>query len=205
MFFAQSRHKITGTRMSDPIIEPGLVLLDVDGGTDKESIVGRLAGQLAESGRATDRAGLVDAVMAREAQSATGLPGGIAIPHCRSPHVGTASIGFARLDPRVDFGAPDGPADLVFMIAAPESGGAEHMKLLSSLARALVRPDFVESLRAAPSPDEVVDLVEGVVHPVPAPATPTRPKSLVAVTACPTGIAHTYMAADALTAAAKRA
>ena len=73
--------------------------------------------------------------MAREAQSATGLPGGIAIPHCRSPHVDKATIGFARLSPPVDFGAPDGPADLAFLIAAPESGGAEHMKLLSSLAR----------------------------------------------------------------------
>jgi fructose PTS system EIIBC or EIIC component len=183
------------------IINPDLVLLDVDAGSDKESVIRRLARRLTETGRATDSDGLITAIMAREAQSATGLPGGIAIPHCRSPHVGTASIGFARLDPRVDFGAPDGPADLVFMIAAPESGGAEHMKLLSSLARALVRPDFVESLRKAPSHDEVVDLVEGVVHPAPAAAA----KSLVAVTACPTGIAHTYLAADALTAAANRA
>ena len=65
-------------------------------------------------------------------------------------------IGFARLKPAVDFGAPDGPADLAFLIAAPESGGAEHMKLLSSLARALVRKDFVESLRNASTADEVV-------------------------------------------------
>jgi fructose PTS system EIIBC or EIIC component len=183
------------------VINPDLVLLDVDAGADKASVIGRLARRLAETGRTTDSDGLITAIMAREAQSATGLPGGIAIPHCRSPHVGTASIGFARLDPHVDFGAPDGPADLVFMIAAPESGGAEHMKLLSSLARALVRPDFVESLRNAPSRDDVVELVEGVVHPAPAAAA----KSLVAVTACPTGIAHTYMAADALTAAANRA
>src|ERR1700739_414038 len=137
------------------VINPDLVLLDVDAGADKASVIGRLARRLAAPGRTTDSDGLITAIMAREAQSATGLPGGIAIPHCRSPHVGSASIGFARVDPRVDFGAPDGPADLVFMIAAPESGGAEHMKLLSSLARALVRPDFVESLRAAPSPDEV--------------------------------------------------
>jgi fructose PTS system EIIBC or EIIC component len=183
------------------VINPDLVLLDVDAGADKASVIGRLARRLAETGRTTDSDGLITAIMAREAQSATGLPGGIAIPHCRSPHVGTASIGFARLDSHVDFGAPDGPADLVFMIAAPESGGAEHMKLLSSLARALVRPDFVESLRNAPSRDDVVELVEGVVHPAPAAAA----KSLVAVTACPTGIAHTYMAADALTAAANRA
>jgi PTS system fructose-specific IIC component len=154
---------------------------------------------------------LIAAAMAREEQSATGLPGGIAIPHCRSPHVDTASIAFARLDPAVDFGAPDGPADLAFLIAAPESGGAEHMKLLSSLARALVRKDFVESLRAASTPDEVVGLVEGVLNPQqPAEkpttaAEPAQQKTLVAITACPTGIAHTYMAADALTAAAKKA
>lgn len=113
------------------------------------------------------------------------------------------------------FGAPDGPADLVFMIAAPESGGAEHMKLPSSLARALVRPDFVESLRNASTAEDVVNLVEGVVNPPPAkpPAKPTaptaetteaKPKSVVAITACPTGIAHTNMAADALAAVAKR-
>ena len=162
--------------------------------------------------------------MAREGQSATGLPGGIAIPHCRSPYVDTPSIGFARLNPAVDFGAPDGPADLVFLIAAPDSGGAEHMKLLSSLARALVRPEFVQSLRDASSADDVVALVDGVVNPAPAaPAaaaavpvaaplrwpsrnTPQpRRRSIVAITACPTGIAHTYMAADALKLAAERA
>ena len=147
--------------------------------------------------------------MAREEQSATGLPGGIAIPHCRSPHVDTASIGFARLNPPVDFGAPDGPADLAFLIAAPESGGAEHMKLLSSLARALVRKDFVESLRQASTPGDVVALVDGVLNPdKPAPAkepVQERARTLLAVTACPTGIAHTYMAADSLVAAAKKA
>ena len=147
--------------------------------------------------------------MAREEQSATGLPGGIAIPHCRSPHVEAASIGFARLNPPVDFGAPDGPADLAFLIAAPEAGGAEHMKLLSSLARALVRKEFVESLRQASTPADVVALVEGVLNPdKPTPVTEPvaeRSRTLLAVTACPTGIAHTYMAADSLVAAAKKA
>ena len=195
------------------IITTDLVALDVDAGGDKEAVIGLLAGRLAAAGRATDRDGLIAAAMAREAQSATGLPGGIAIPHCRSPHAKDATIGFARLSPPVDFGAPDGPADLVFLIAAPESGGAEHMKLLSSLARALVRKDFVESLRNASSATEVVDLVEGVVNPAPAAAETAKPaaaaketgRTLVAITACPTGIAHTYMAADSLVAAAKEA
>jgi len=214
--------------MSSPtasIIASDLVLLDVDAGGDKEAVIGRLANRLADAGRTSDSEGLIAAAMAREAQSATGLPGGIAIPHCRSPFVDTATIGFARLKPGVDFGAPDGPADLAFLIAAPESGGAEHMKLLSSLARALVRKDFVASLRAASTPEEVVALVEDVVNPQPAapkpaaapPAADTQadtsgpaakadePRTLVAITACPTGIAHTYMAADSLAAAAKEA
>ena len=191
-----------------------LVAIDVDAGGDKEAVIGLLADLLAGTGRTSDRDGLVAAALAREGQSATGLPGGIAIPHCRSPHVDTASIAFARLTPKVDFGAPDGPADLAFLIAAPESGGSEHMKLLSSLARALVRKDFVESLRNAATADEVVGLVEGVVNPAPAapeatPAAAPTPaaesRTLVAITACPTGIAHTYMAADSLAAAAKEA
>ncbi|CAJ1510230.1 PTS fructose transporter subunit IIABC [[Mycobacterium] burgundiense] len=207
-----------------PITTADLVLLDVDAGADKEAVIARLAGALAAAGRATDTDGLVGATMAREAQSATGLPGGIAIPHCRSPHVQTPTIGFARLSPAVDFGAPDGPADLVFLIAAPEGGGSEHMKLLSSLARALVRPEFVASLRSAATAEDVVALVDGVVTPAPAtpaatpaPAAPAEAapaeaapapaatKTIAAITACPTGIAHTYMAADALKLAAERA
>ena len=198
---------------SRPIIDAGLVLLDVDAGTDKQAVIARLVGSLADAGRTSDADGLISAAMAREEQSATGLPGGIAIPHCRSPHVDTASIGFARLQPPVDFGAPDGPADLAFLIAAPEAGGAEHMKLLSSLARALVRKEFVQSLRDASSADEVVGLVDEVLNPAEKPkaAAPAekpaaaKAKTLIAITACPTGIAHTYMAADSLVAAAKEA
>ena len=198
---------------SRPIIDAGLVLLDVDAGADKQAVIARLVGSLADAGRTSDADGLISAAMAREEQSATGLPGGIAIPHCRSPHVETASIGFARLQPPVDFGAPDGPADLAFLIAAPEAGGAEHMKLLSSLARALVRKEFVQSLRDASSADEVVGLVDEVLNPAEKPkaAAPAekpaaaKAKTLIAITACPTGIAHTYMAADSLVAAAKEA
>ncbi|BBY58624.1 PTS fructose transporter subunit IIABC [Mycolicibacterium sarraceniae] len=203
------------TNSTTAIISTDLVLLDVDAGSDKESVISRLATRLADSGRVSDGDALLAAAMAREAQSATGLPGGIAIPHCRSAAVTSPSIGFARLAPKVDFGAPDGPADLVFLIAAPDGAGAQHMKLLSSLARALVRPDFVQSLRDAASAKDVVGLVNGVVNPngaTPDSAAPaiTKPiaaqaKSIVAITACPTGIAHTYMAADALKLAAERA
>ncbi|RBO93594.1 PTS fructose transporter subunit IIABC [Nocardia puris] len=208
--------------MSDPIITADLVTLDADLGATKDSVITALAARLTEAGRAGDASALTAAALAREAQSATGLPGGIAIPHCRAETVTAASLGFARLAPKVDFGAPDGPADLVFLIAAPEGAGAEHMKLLSSLARALVRPEFVSQLRAAAVPSEIVALVEGVIAPAPAPAqaaapvaepaekaatttTPATERTVVAVTACPTGIAHTYMAADSLVAAGSRA
>ncbi|MGV8875539.1 MAG: PTS fructose transporter subunit IIABC [Rhodococcus sp. (in: high G+C Gram-positive bacteria)] len=209
------------------IIAEDLILLDADLGESKEAVIERLAGVLASAGRATDTDALRDAALARESQSATGLPGGIAIPHCRSEAVTSASLGFARLNPKVDFGAPDGPADLVFLIAAPAGAGSAHMKLLSSLARALVKPEFVTSLRNASSATEIVTLVDGVINPAakPAAATPaaaapvstakhstadtsaasSAPKHIVAVTACPTGIAHTYMAADSLVAAGERA
>ena len=208
--------------MTESIIAPELVALDVSAGTDKNEVIAYLAARITDAGRSTSVDGLVEAALAREAQSATGLPGGIAIPHCRAAAVTAASLGFARLDPKVDFGAPDGGADLVFLIAAPESGGSQHMKLLSALARALVRPEFTAALRAAATPEEVVALVEDVITPKPAepkpaapaavaPAAPAAEKattgkpSLVAITACPTGIAHTYMAADALKLAAERA
>lgn len=203
------------------IIGEELITLDVDLGGSKEQVIEALATRLADHGRAADAAALTGAALDRESKSATGLPGGIAIPHCRAETVTEASLGFARLSPKVDFGAPDGPADLVFLIAAPEGAGAEHMKLLSSLARALVKPAFVASLRGAATPGEVVGLVDGVLNPAPAAAAPVpapepsappttaaepeHPRDIVAVTACPTGIAHTYMAADSLVAAGERA
>src|SRR5919202_2721111 len=151
------------------LITPDLVVLDADLGSDKSTVVRRLAGLVADAGRATSADGLHADAMAREAQAATGLPGGIAIPHCRSEAVTEASLGFARLSPAVDFGAPDGPATLAFLIAAPAHGDADHLTLLTALARALVRPEFVESLRAATTADEVVALVQEVVAPEPAP------------------------------------
>jgi fructose PTS system EIIBC or EIIC component len=211
------------------LITPDLVALDADLGADKSTVVSRLAALVARAGRATSAEALHGDAMAREAQAPTGLPGGIAIPHCRSEAVTEASLGFARLSPKVDFGAPDGPADLVFLIAAPAHGDADHLTLLTALARALVRPEFVASLRAAASPADVVALVQDVVAPepaaapaaasgatstaaaapAPAAAAPTTAadgrRSLVVVSACPTGIAHTYMAADKLTAAAEAA
>ncbi len=208
--------------MSD-LISPDLVRLDSDLGADKDAVIRSLAGVVSEAGRTADADQLIADAMAREATSATGLPGGIAIPHCRTAAVDEPTLAFARLQPKVDFGAKDGPADLVFLIAAPAGGDATHLKLLTQLARALVKADFTNGLRTARTPEEVVELVASVVTapaatPAAAPAAAsTRTSapaaeapaagavSLVAITACPTGIAHTYMAAEALEAAAERA
>jgi fructose PTS system EIIBC or EIIC component len=206
-------------------ITPELVSLDTPLGTDKAAIIRALAARVAEQGRATDAEALFADAWAREQKDETGLPGGIAIPHAKSAAVVTPSLAFARLKPGVDFGAPDGPADLVFLIAAPEGAAEAHLAVLSKLARSLMQDDFTSGLRAAASADEVVAIVrnaigEGEVAPVVAPAAaaaPTaaavadglsvegRPARIVAVTACATGIAHTFMAADALTAAGKKA
>ena len=209
------------------LITTDLVELDQNLGSTPEDVIRHLAGKVAANGRATEVEGLFADAFAREQKTATGVPGGIAIPHCRSTAVTEPTLVMARLSQPVDFGAKDGPADLIFFIAAPEGADQEHLKLLSRLARSLIKKDFTASLRAAGSAAEVVELVEGALADKPAaaapaaataagstPAGPTagpapagapRPKRLVAVTACPTGIAHTYMAADSLVAAAKEA
>lgn len=197
--------------MSEPLITPDLVRLDVALGTDRQSTIRGLAGLVVAAGRATEVDGLFADAWAREQKTDTGVPGGIAIPHCRSTAVKVPTLAMARLTPKVDFGAPDGPADIAFFIAAPDGADQDHLKLLSKLARALIREDFTSALRAAKTPAEIVALVEGAVSEdaapaaAAAPAAPTSGPSLVAVTACATGIAHTYMAADALAAAAKKA
>lgn len=201
------------------LITADLVRLDAQLGDDKHAVIRSLATVVGDAGRADDVDQLVEDAYAREATSGTGLPGGIAIPHCRTAGVSEPVLGFARLAPAIDFGAKDGPADLVFLIAAPAGGDNTHLQLLTKLARALVKKDFTDGLRNATTPEEVAELVNGVVGEAPAPgpqhaAAPEAPaeapaedarRSLVAVTACPTGIAHTYMAAEALEAAAARA
>lgn len=206
------------------LITTDLVLLDADLGIDTTSVIRHLAELVAKTGRASEVAGLFADALAREQKTATGVPGGIAIPHCRSEAVLEPTLAMARLAPAVDFGAKDGPADIVFFIAAPAGADNAHLKLLSKLARSLIKKDFTAALRAAKTPAEIVALVEGALADKPQPAAATAPapspaaaasaspvlgaatpKRLVAVTACPTGIAHTYMAADSLVLAAQEA
>ncbi|WIJ45865.1 PTS fructose transporter subunit IIABC [Curtobacterium citreum] len=204
------------------LISAELVGLDEDLGGTSSDVIRVLADRVAATGRAADGNALAEDAIKREASVGTGVPGGIAIPHARSASVSSPTLAFSRLARKVPFGAPDGDADIVFMIAVPEGADKDHLTVLSTLARALIRDDFTAALRAAATPQDVVDLVQrevggevaeaGVGAPAPAAAAPAPTttgsgarKVIVGVTACPTGIAHTYMAADALVAAAERA
>ncbi|MGB8650165.1 MAG: PTS sugar transporter subunit IIA [Mycobacteriales bacterium] len=132
--------------------------LDLKAG-DRADATRHLAELLVAAGRVTNLDGFLADVRAREQQMPTGLEGGIAIPHCRSAHVTVPTLGFGRSAEGVDYGAPDGPAHLVFLIAAPEGGGAEHMTVLAKLARKLVHQSFKDSLSTAADPQAVVDLI----------------------------------------------
>lgn len=146
------------------LITEDLVALDVEG-SDRVAVTRLLAERLAAAGRVTDLDGFLADVRAREEQMPTGLPGGIGIPHARSAHVTVPTLGFARVPQGVDWGAEDGPANLVFLIAAPEGGGSEHLTILAALARKLIHASFRESLLAAEKPSDVVDLIAKEVAP----------------------------------------
>ncbi|WP_069772365.1 fructose-specific PTS transporter subunit EIIC [Streptomyces sp. LUP30] len=251
--------------MSD-MITADLVDLDLSAST-KEAAARSLAERMVALGRVTDLDGFLADVAAREAQMPTGLDGGIGIPHCRSAHVTEPTLAFGRSAAGIDFGAADGPADLVFLIAAPAGADDAHLTILSSLARQLMNADFTDALRSAGDPAAAAALIRGDAPPAPespAPETPsagaeggpadsgpagtgsadsgsadsvsasaaasadadtaspsasaspsdpaavsvpetTRPFQIVAVTSCPTGIAHTYMAAESLEKAGREA
>lgn len=141
------------------LINADLVDLDLTG-ADRYEATASLAKRLVETGRVTDLDGFLADVRAREEQMPTGLEGGIGIPHARSAHVTEPTLAFGRSAEGVDFGAADGPADLVFLIAAPEGGGSEHMTILASLARRLVHKEFKDALRGAPDADAVAALIK---------------------------------------------
>lgn len=215
------------------LITAALVDLDLSAET-KQDAARSLAERMVAEGRVTDLDGFLADVAAREAQMPTGLDGGIGIPHCRSEHVTAPTLAFGRSGPGIDFGAADGPADLVFLIAAPAGADDDHLTILSALARRLMDPEFTEALRAERDPGAAAALIRGekaepagsapkaptpeasapqasaaddgtpVDGPVPGSVAPaTGPFRIVAVTSCPTGIAHTYMAAESLAAAAR--
>ncbi|EHN77911.1 fructose-specific permease, partial [Streptomyces coelicoflavus ZG0656] len=241
--------------MSD-MITADLVDLDLSADT-KEAAARALAERMVALGRVTDLDGFLADVAAREAQMPTGLDGGIGIPHCRSEHVTEPTLAFGRSTAGVDFGAADGPADLIFLIAAPAGADDAHLTILSSLARQLMNAEFTAALRSAGDAAGAAALIRGE-EPAPATGTTTgategtsedategtrdtgavpaaasaeaapgstgedpaeaapggtgedpdergRPFRIVAVTSCPTGIAHTYMAAESLENAGREA
>jgi PTS system fructose-specific IIC component len=207
-----------------------LVELDLDGSaTTKDAAVDRLVAVAAAAGRASDPAALRADVAAREELLPTGIEGGIGIPHARSTGIDEPTVVFGRSTNGIDWGAADGPAHLVFLIAVPEGAGDEHLQILASLSRSLMKSEFRDTLLKATDPQVVVDTINAAASPAapaaaapvaaaaaaapvaaaasaPAP-TPKEKKSMkfVGVTSCPTGIAHTYMAAESLEQAAKAA
>ncbi|MGW2059272.1 PTS fructose transporter subunit IIABC [Streptomyces sp. NPDC001937] len=204
------------------LITAALVDLDLSAET-KDDAARSLAERMVTEGRVSDLDGFLADVAAREAQMPTGLDGGIGIPHCRSEHVTAPTLAFGRSDRGIDFGAADGPADLIFLIAAPAGADDDHLTILSALARRLMDPDFTSALRAEHAPGAAAALIrgeeatsadstsdaspsegaaaDGLAADSAAPA--DEPFRIVAVTSCPTGIAHTYMAAESLAAAAR--
>ncbi|GEC07355.1 PTS lactose transporter subunit IIC [Streptomyces spinoverrucosus] len=226
--------------MSD-MITADLVDLDLSADT-KQAAARALAERMVALGRVTDLDGFLADVAAREAQMPTGLDGGIGIPHCRSEHVTEPTLAFGRSAAGIDFGAADGPADLIFLIAAPTGADDAHLGILSALARQLMNTEFTDALRAVGDAGTAAALIRGDETPAAATAGDTesaasagstdsvaasgaasadaatgatvaesadsddsgtgsdgeRPFRIVAVTSCPTGIAHTYMAAESL-------
>ncbi|MGV9244479.1 PTS fructose transporter subunit IIABC [Streptomyces sp. NPDC003710] len=216
------------------MITADMVDLDLSADT-KEAAAHALAERMVAQGRVTDLEGFLADVAAREAQMPTGLDGGIGIPHCRSEHVTEPTLAFGRSARGIDFGAADGPADLIFLIAAPAGADDAHLTILSSLARRLMNAEFTSALRSVDDAATAAALIrgdetpatgegfEGSQDPAAAAGSPAsagvaadstapvlgarvedsaapagRPFRIVAVTSCPTGIAHTYMAAESL-------
>ena len=150
-----------------------------------------------------------EAILAREAQGSTAIGEGIAVPHAKSESVKTPGLAAITVPGGVDYGAPDGKAsDILFMIAAPLDGDL-HLEILSRLMVMLMDPDFCGKLRAATTPEEyiaIIDKAEAEKYPEEPVAEAPKAEGyrILAVTACPTGIAHTYMAAEALQKAGEK-
>ena len=171
---------------------------------DKEGVIDLLVELQTRSGCISDKGAYKAAILAREAQNSTAIEAGIAVPHAKSDCVTAPSLAACTLTEGVDYGAMDGqPSNLFFMIAAPMDGDL-HLEILSHLMVLLMNPQFLSDLRLAPDADTflaVIDRYEtekfGAPETTAAPEAPQTPR-ILAITACPTGIAHTYMAAEAL-------
>ena len=188
-----------------------LMIMDLQG-TTKEGVIDEMIASLSANGIINDVAVYKEGIMKRESQTSTGLGDGIAMPHAKNKAVVKPAVVFAKSAAGVDYASLDGqPANLFFMIAAPEGANNVHLEVLASLSRLLINPDFTASLKKAQTPEEVQGLfaaaeaareakeqAEAAAKAAPVAATETKRPFVIAVTACPTGIAHTYMAEDSL-------
>jgi fructose-specific phosphotransferase system IIA component len=141
------------------LISQTQVILDL-AAPDRHEATRTLATTLVADGRCTDLDLFLSDVRKREEQMATGLPGGIGIPHARSAGISTPSLVFGRSREGIDWGAEDGPATLIFLIAAPDGGGEAHLAILAKLARKLMRKEFRQALTDAATEAEVVEIIE---------------------------------------------
>ena len=190
------------------VLNKNVMLFDLQA-TDKEGVINEMIQSLVDNGVVTDFETFKAGIMNREAQTSTGLGDGIAMPHSKNEAVKEATVLFAKSNKGVDYASLDGqPTDLFFMIAAPEGANDTHLAALAELSKYLMKPGFADKLRQASTPEQVIaafDAEEQVAaaeeakkaEAVKEAATSDKPL-IVAVTACTTGIAHTYMAEEAL-------
>ncbi len=184
------------------LLRKDVMLLDLQA-TEKKAVIEEMIQSLVEHGYVTDFETFKEGILAREALTSTGLGDGIAMPHSKNAAVKEATVLFAKSNKGVDYESLDGqPTDLFFMIAAPEGANDTHLAALAELSQYLMKDGFADKLRQVTSPDQVIELFDQASEKAEEPAV-VEPANeggdfLVAVTACTTGIAHTYMAQEAL-------
>ncbi|WP_028783663.1 PTS fructose transporter subunit IIABC [Thalassobacillus devorans] len=186
------------------LLKKDTILLDLSARSKAEAI-DELVSKLDQAGRLNNKQGFKEAILEREAQSTTGIGEGIAIPHAKTSAVKEPAIAFGRSSEGLDYESLDGqPTNLFFMIAASEGANKTHLETLSRLSSFLMDKKFRAQLEQAKTEDEVIEAInakeaeeEGEVE------SEGKANRILAVTACPTGIAHTYMAADKLKETAK--
>ena len=185
------------------VLRKDVMLLDLQA-TSKEAVIDEMITSLVDKGYVTDFEVFKTGILNREAQTTTGLGDGIAMPHAKNAAVKEATVLFAKSNKGVDYASLDGqPTDLFFMIAAPEGANDTHLAALAELSKYLMKPGFADKLRSVSSPEEVIavfdeaEAADKVAEEVVVAPSGDRP-FIVAVTACTTGIAHTYMAEEAL-------
>lgn len=185
------------------VLRKDVMLLDLQA-TSKEAVIDEMITSLVDKGYVTDFEVFKTGILNREAQTTTGLGDGIAMPHAKNAAVKEATVLFAKSNKGVDYASLDGqPTDLFFMIAAPEGANDTHLAALAELSKYLMKPGFADKLRSVSSPEEVIavfdeaEAADKVAQEVVVAPSGDRP-FIVAVTACTTGIAHTYMAEEAL-------